>query len=171
MSVPLLGRYQMDNAAAAWEVCKLLGLPAMRVKAGFSQVSWPARLQFVPGSPDMLIDAGHNPAGISALCQTLDELLAGRGIVAVMAMMRDKDHRACIPMVASRCRCLIAATVNLPRSMTPDELAKEAEPFCTTKTAASVSDGIILAKALAKPGELVLVCGSVYAAGEALKFI
>lgn len=171
LTVPLLGRYQMDNAAAAWEVCKVLGLPPKDVKDGFAQVCWPGRLQFISGQPDMLIDAGHNPAGITALCETLDELLPGRGIIAVMAMMRDKDHNACIPMVASRCRCLIATTVGLPRSLPPEELAEEVHERCETRIAPSVSEGICLAKVLAKNGEVVLVCGSVYAAGEALKTI
>lgn len=171
LTIPLLGRYQMDNAAAAWAVCKVLGLPPACVKAGFSQVSWPGRMQFIPGAPDLLIDAGHNPAGITALCAALDELAPGRDIVAVMAMMRDKDHNACIPMVASRCRCLIAATVGLPRSLPPEELAGEASPFCETQTSPSVAQGIALARSLAKPDTLVLVCGSVYAAGEALQTI
>lgn len=171
ISIPLLGRYQMDNAAAAWEVCKALRLSADRVKRGFAQVSWPGRLQYVPGTPDVLIDAGHNPAGIAALCQTLDELMPGREIITVMAMMKDKDHGSCIPMVASRSSIVIAATVGLPRSLTPEELAYEAGQFCRTLTASSVSEGIRLAQSAAKSGQLVLVCGSVYAAGEALRTI
>ena len=171
LTIPLLGHYQMDNAAAAWEVCKVLGLPPKDVKNGFVQVSWPGRLQFVPGKPDMLIDAGHNPAGISALRETLDELLPGREIIAVMAMMRDKDHNTCIPMIASRCRCLIATTVGLPRSLPPEELAKDVNGCCETRIASSVSEGILQAKKLARADDVVLICGSVYAAGEALKTI
>ena len=171
MTIPLLGRYQMDNAAAAWEVCKVLHLPPESVRKGFARVSWPGRLQYVPGSPDLLIDAGHNPAGITALCQTLDELLPDRKIITVMAMMKDKDYRTCIPMVASRSSILIAASVGLPRSLPPEELAQEAGTSCETLTAVTVEDGIRLAKRIAREGQLVLVCGSVYAAGDALRTI
>lgn len=171
VTIPLLGRYQMDNAAAAWEVCMALHLPPECVKKGFARVSWPGRLQYIPGSPDLLIDAGHNPAGITALCQALDELLPDREIITVMAMMRDKDYRTCIPLVASRSRKLIAATVGLPRSLPPEELAREADGFCEATTAATVAEGIRLAGSMAKKHQLVLVCGSVYAAGEALRTI
>ncbi len=171
LSVPLLGYFQMENAAAAWEVCKLLGLPRTQVKAAFAQVQWQGRLQYVPGKPDMLIDAGHNPAGIAALCQCLDQLFGDREILAVMAMMRDKDYSRCIPMVAARCQRLIAATVGLPRSLPPDLLAQIAAPLCETDTAVSVPEGIRKVRIASKPGQLVLICGSVYAAGEALKTI
>lgn len=171
LSIPLLGQYQLQNAAAAWEVCKLLKLPPDRVKQGFSGAFWPGRLQYIPGSPDLLIDAGHNPAGIAALCEALNTLFAGREILTVMAMMQDKDHIWCIPQVAKRSGLLIAATVSLPRSLPPQQLAGEAEPYCRTLTAASVAEGIRMAKAMAGPEQLILVCGSVYAAGEALKTI
>lgn len=171
IAIPLLGRYQMDNAAAAWEVCKALHLPPECVRAGFAQVSWPGRLQYIPGTPDLLIDAGHNPAGIVALCRTLDELLPNREIITVMAMMKDKDYESCIPMVASRSSLLIATTVGLPRSLLPEKLAREAGHCCKTDTAPSVVEGIRLARSIAEPGQLVLICGSVYAAGEALRTI
>jgi dihydrofolate synthase/folylpolyglutamate synthase len=167
--LPLLGEYQTDNAAAAWEVCKLLGLDKETIAQGFSQVSWPGRLQYIPGAPDLLIDAGHNPAGIQALCQALDQLFPDRDITCVMAMMQDKDYAQCIPLVARRCRTLIAATVGLPRSLPPADLAQVASPYCKTFTAETVLSGISRAKDLAGPKGLVLVCGSVYAAGEAQK--
>ena len=66
LEIPLLGDYQMENAAAAWEIARVLGLPEEQVKRAFSQVSWPGRLQYIPGKPDYLIDAGHNPGGIGA---------------------------------------------------------------------------------------------------------
>jgi folylpolyglutamate synthase/dihydropteroate synthase len=48
-------------------------------------------------------------------------------------------------------------------------LAQVASPYCKTATAETVLSGISQAKDLAGPKGLVLVCGSVYAAGEAQK--
>lgn len=171
IKIPLLGRYQVDNAATAWEVCMRLNLPKAKVMQGFSTVRWPGRMQYIPGTVDMLIDAGHNPAGISVLLETIDQLFPSREIIAVMAMMRDKAHKTCIPMVAQRCKKLIATAVELPRAMSPEELAAEANGICETETASSVIDAITAAQGQASPGQLVLVCGSVYAAGEAQKTI
>lgn len=171
VTLPLLGRFQGENAAAAWSVCRRLGLDRETICRGFAQVSWPGRLQYIPGSPGLLIDAGHNPAGIGALCQTLKELFPEREKIAVMAMMRDKDYEKCIPMVAKELRLLVAATVSLPRSLPPEELARQAAPYCAVRTAADMASGLKLARELAGPEELIVVCGSVYGAGAALAWL
>lgn len=166
--IPLLGQHQMENAATAWTAAKLLGLPEKAVCAAFRNISWPGRLQYIPGCPDLLIDAGHNPAGIAALCETLDRLFPTQRIIAVMAMMRDKDYGRCIPMVARRAALLIGATVQLPRSLRPEVIAQTASLYCPAFTAKSVTEGILLAKKHAGAGDLILICGSVYGAGKAL---
>jgi len=88
-----------------------------------------------------------------------------------MAMMRDKDYRQCIPLIARRSKLLIAASTGLPRSLPTDELAAQAKPFCHTLTASSVSEGIRLALMETEDEALILVCGSVYAAGDAISFL
>ena len=80
--IPLLGDYQMENAAAAWEIARVLELPEDAAMRGLRRVSWPGRLRYLPGSRNYLIDAGHNPGGIQALCKTLQR-----------AVCRSEDHR------------------------------------------------------------------------------
>lgn len=58
LEIPLLGDYQMENAAAAWQITRVLELPEDAAMEGFRRVSWPGRLQYIPGKPDYLIDAG-----------------------------------------------------------------------------------------------------------------
>ena len=167
LRIPLLGDYQRDNAAAAWEICRRIGLEQDAIRWGFSCVGWPGRLQYVPGKPDMLIDAGHNPAGISALCRCLESLFSGRSIIGVMSMMADKDHGFCVPEIARRCRLLIGATTGLPRSLSPEALTLEAAPYCRTAVSGTIPEAVSMARDLARPGDLILVCGSVYGAGAA----
>jgi dihydrofolate synthase/folylpolyglutamate synthase len=169
LEIPLLGAHQMDNAATAWEMCQCLGLEKENVKQALKQVSWPGRLQYFPGCPELLIDAGHNEAGVTSLCKALDELFPGKRIISVVAMMRDKDFGGCIPMVAARSKVLIGTTVGLPRSLPPEKVAELAD--CETHTAPNVEAALALAKSLAAPEDLILVCGSVYAAGAALQAI
>ena len=169
--IPLLGSFQLDNAAAAWEVCSLLPISPQDTIRGFSEVVWPGRLQYIAGRPDYLIDAGHNPAGIRALCDVLDRLFPRRRIICVMSMMADKDHRQCVPMVANRCDYFIAVSTGLPRSLSPDEMAAEAAPYCPARTADTVTKGLQMAQSLATSNDLILICGSVYGAGEAIRII
>ena len=169
--IPLLGRYQIQNAVTAWEACKVLGIPDPVIWNGLESTVWPGRLQLIYGRPDVLIDSGHNPAGIDTLTEALDTLFSGKRIITVMAMMRDKDYPYCIPPVAQRSELLIAASTGLPRSLPPEELADQAQPYCRTETAASVSEGIRLAQEATDPHDLIVVCGSVYAAGDAISYL
>ena len=169
LEIPLLGDYQMENAAAAWQITRVLGLPKDAVKRAFSQVSWPGRLQYIPGEPDYLIDAGHNPGGIQALCQTLKELFPDRKITAVVSMMKDKDYGVCIPEIAKIAAHVIGCTVGLPRSLAPEEIAKVAGEYTRADWSESFSGAMEMAKE--DKGNLIVVCGSVFGAGEALKVL
>ena len=169
LEIPLLGDYQMENAAAAWEITRVLGLPEEQVKRAFSQVSWPGRLQYIPGKPDYLIDAGHNPGGIGALCKTLNELFADRKITAVVSMMKDKDYEACIPEVAKLAEHVIGCSVGLPRSLRPEEIAKTAGAYCKADWSERFSGAMEMARK--DEGNLIVVCGSVFGAGAALEIL
>ena len=168
LDILLLGEHQMENAAAAWKTLEVLGLANLESKKAFRHVSWPGRLQYFPGKPEFLVDAGHNRAGVASLCIALRKLFDGQNIIAIMAMMKDKDHEFCIPAIAQRSKAVIGTTVGLPRSLTPDQVAKEAERYCRSYTAGNMQEAIAMAKNLAEDGDLILVCGSVYAAGDAL---
>lgn len=169
LQIPLLGAYQMDNAAVVWEAAKVLDLPADTVKDALKTVVWPGRLQLFPGKPQILVDAGHNLAGISTVCDTLDRLFPGKTITAVMAMMRDKDYAACIPMIARRCKTLIGTRVPLPRALEPEAVAECASRYCDTAFATTFAEAMEMARGT--ECDLILVCGSVYGAGAALELL
>lgn len=168
LSIRLLGEHQMENAATAWQVCVLLGLDLKKTRKAFAETVWPGRLQYFPGTPDFLVDAGHNQAGVRALVHALDGLFPGKNIITIMAMMKDKDYTFCIPAVAKRSKMLIATTVGLPRSLAPEAISSIAGAYCQTAEEISMEQAISLARIMAQPEDLVLICGSVYAAGEAL---
>lgn len=171
LSIRLLGAHQTENAATAWQVCGLLGLDPKKTRKAFAETVWPGRLQYFPGTPDFLVDAGHNQAGVRALIQALDGLFPGKNIITIMAMMKDKDYTFCIPAVAKRSKMLIATTVGLPRSLAPEAISSIAGAYCQTAEEISMEQAISLARIMAQPEDLILICGSVYAAGEALSVL
>lgn len=168
LRVPLLGRHQVDNAATAFAACRALGLPDAIIQQGFASTVWPGRLQYIPGTPSLLLDAGHNPAGVETLCRTLETLFPDTPLRVVMGMMGDKATDVCIPAVAKRATKLYACAVDWPRAMAPDALAEVAGAYCEAVACGSVAAALETAKAEAQPGDLVLVCGSVYLVGDVL---
>ena len=64
------------------------------VRAGIAGVRWPARVELVARRPYTIVDVGHNPASMAALCATLRELLGGRRLVVAFGMLATKDYHA-----------------------------------------------------------------------------
>ncbi len=83
LQIPLNGRHQMENAAAAIQAVLLLGLQGAGVsgtaiKTGLAHTSWPGRFELVHKKPDVILDAAHNPAGVRSLVQAFQDTYCGR---------------------------------------------------------------------------------------------
>ena len=167
-TVSLAGPHQAQNAACAIEICRALSLPEEAIQTGLARTEWPGRLQAV--APDAVLDCAHNPNGIQALLRAVETVYPNRPFTALMAMMADKDYETCVQAIASRARRMIATTLDMPRALSAEELAECASMDCSQVRA--VSDvGVALREALAdrKEDELLVICGSVYLAGEVLR--
>jgi dihydrofolate synthase/folylpolyglutamate synthase len=77
LSLPLLGRHQMENAVtalAALDELEQAGFKISRsaVQRGFRQVVWPARFELLQRNPPIVIDSAHNGDSMQRLVETLD---------------------------------------------------------------------------------------------------
>src|SRR4029079_15723322 len=72
------------------------------IAAGLAAVRWPGRLEMI--GDDVLLDCAHNPEGAEALAAALPELVRGRPIALVIAVVADKDLggllRPLLPLVS-----------------------------------------------------------------------
>ena len=171
---PLIGDFQVSNIATAVAVCDVLreqgfGITADAVIAGCARVQWPGRMQWFDLRPGVLVDGAHNPPGIAALVRAARPLVGSRRTVAVFAAMRDKDV---ISMAAQLQRlhadAVVVTAPDVPRSTPPDELAAL---FTTAMTASSTRTALEQARLHAGDDGVVVVCGSLYLAGEALEVL
>src|SRR6266704_2109515 len=74
----MAGRYQALNAAVALAAAEALEKGGLTVassafREGIATACWPGRMELVPGSPRLLLDGAHNPAGASALAEAVQE--------------------------------------------------------------------------------------------------
>jgi dihydrofolate synthase/folylpolyglutamate synthase len=58
------------------------------------------RAQFVPGDPDVLYDAAHNPDGAVALAEALPEMVGGRQVICCLAILEGKNARGIVTGLA-----------------------------------------------------------------------
>jgi dihydrofolate synthase / folylpolyglutamate synthase len=91
----LRGAYQLGNAAtalAALEQLKdMLPVDMGSIRRGLVEVDLPGRFQVMPGRPMVILDVGHNPHAARGLADSLRALPAGGRLIAVFAMLKDKD--------------------------------------------------------------------------------
>ncbi len=168
--VSLAGPYQAYNAACAIEIGRALGISDELIQKGLTTVVWPARL--MPLTEDVVLDCAHNPNGIQALLDALDAVYPGRPICSLMAMMADKDYKTCVRAVAERSVRLTATTLDMPRALSSEELRESADGYCLkTYSEPNPEQALKAAMLRRRNDELLVICGSVYLAGEILSLI
>ena len=82
------------------------------------------------GDSVLLLDGGHNPDAMRALCARIDREAQGRPVVAVCGMLRDKACAECVPLLARRCARLILTEPRSPRRAEAASLAALAAGDC-----------------------------------------
>lgn len=171
VAIPLLGRHQAVNAAAAIAAAEELAGPALRpeaVRAGIAGVRWPARVELVSRRPYTIVDVGHNPASMEALCATLRELLGGRRLVVAFGMLATKDYHAVTALLAPLAAAVVTTTPDNPHALPAADLAAEVRRY--TPHVEAVDDrraAVARARRLAGPDDVLVVTGSFYFVGEA----
>jgi dihydrofolate synthase/folylpolyglutamate synthase len=180
--LPLYGEHQASNAACALAAVEAFfgaqdrgPIDVDLVRAAFAAVRSPGRLEVVRRSPTVLIDGAHNPAGAAALAAALEDAFGFDRLVAVVAMLDDKDAGGLLDQLEPVVSEVVVTTNNSPRALPVDALAEAArEVFGEDRvtTADRLDDAIEAAVALAESGtELggsgVVITGSIVTVGEA----
>lgn len=168
--IPLLGRHQIENAAAAYaalQVGRDLGLqiePAA-IKAGFANVSWPGRFELLRRNPPVVIDSAHNRDSAQRLRFTLEEYLPGWPIILLVGASEDKDIEGMFAELMPVTRQVIATRSIHPRASDPASLVELAAKYHKPAVAVSlVEDALEAALLQAGKSALVLAAGSIFLA-------
>jgi len=180
----LLGRHQYDNAGVAIAAARALNdrrIDEAAIARGVASTVWPARMQRLTAGPlarlaaargaDLWLDGGHNPHAAVALAQTAADLSArdGRPIVFVLGLLARKDAAGVLCALAGTRSRLITVGFQSDLVADPQALADQARAQGVAAEACpDVMAGVRLALSGEGPAPHVLICGSLYLAGEAL---
>ncbi len=187
--VSLHGLHQAQNAAVALAAAEaFLGAGAATrqldpdvVREAFAGVSSPGRLERIRTSPTILLDAAHNPHGMAAAVVTLAEEFAFSRLIAVVAVLADKDVAGMLELLEPAVDAIVCTRNSSPRALSVDQLAVLAvEVFGEERVAVagSLPDAIEAAVTMAEvdvEGELaavgVLITGSVVTVADARRLL
>jgi len=97
------------------------------------------------------------------------ELIGGRRCVAVFAAMRNKDVDSMAAGLAHLTHEIVVTAPAVERATAPADLARLFDP--PAEVAGSVRAALDLARRLAGRDGVVVVCGSLYLAGEVIDLL
>ncbi len=163
----LTGAHQADNAALAVAMLRhqdRIMVSPEAMASGIRAATWPARLQRLGNGPltqllpgrEIWLDGGHNPDAGAAIARHF----AGQRLHLVLGMLASKDPRAIVAPLDGGIASLQVVPV-------PGHEHHVAQAFGTKSRAAdTVAEALAM---LPHDGLPVLICGSLYLAGEVLR--
>ncbi|MCX7522232.1 bifunctional folylpolyglutamate synthase/dihydrofolate synthase [Microbacterium sp. STN6] len=178
--LPLYGDHQAQNAAVAVAAVEtFLGrgsqtIPRDILEEGFATATSPGRLQLIGTEPTVIVDAAHNPSGAASLAAALTSYFDFDEIVAVLAIVADKDIHGIIDQLAPVVSRFHVTQSQSSRSVPHDELTRDvsrwARPDEEIVEYDELFDALDEARAWAAsaPRRAVVVTGSILLVGEAM---
>jgi dihydrofolate synthase/folylpolyglutamate synthase len=164
--VPQRGRHQARNAAlavAAVDVLKERGLveiSAAAVRRGIRDMFIAARIEFLPGRPPVILDGGHNRAGIRVLVDYLREENI-RGFTLLFGVLKDKQYPGMARLLAPLAANVVLCAPASERALPPEKL-RRFFPGRKCRVERDLSRALAVAK---KFKRTIIVCGSLYLVG------
>lgn len=182
----LLGRHQFLNAGTAIAALRAGGLAPdpSAIDQGLTSVDWPARMQRLPLGPlvglappgsEVWLDGGHNPGAgevVATVMADLEERVS-RPFFMIVGMLKTKDPVGFLRPFGGLVRHVFTVPIHGGHdSRTPEDLAETARAAgLSAETIESVEAalGLLARDWRFEPAPRILVCGSLYLAGEVLK--
>ena len=178
LPLPILpGLHQVQNAGGAIATLRALGFDAAACEGAVTNAQWPARMQRLKTGPlvkaagqaELWLDGGHNPAAGVALATVLDELPKVPTYL-ICGMLNTKDIKGYLRPLAPHVTALHAVSIPGEAATLPAATTAQAAQ-AVGMTAAEAPDVATALQSIIgqDPQARVLICGSLYLAGNILR--
>jgi dihydrofolate synthase / folylpolyglutamate synthase len=173
----LPGAIQYQNAATALAALEALALPRALspklISEALARTTLPGRFQILPGPVEWILDVAHNEPAARILAGHLAARPRAARTFAVTGILRDKDAAGIARALAPQVDQWILCSLPGARGSSSSELARRlgAGIAAAAEELDSVEEGCARARALAAPGDRVLVFGSFVVVGSALQWL
>ena len=171
--LPLHGRHQGDNAAAA--LCAVESffdhpLDPEVVATAFGDVRMPGRFEVLGHRPLLILDGAHNLAGAEVAASVMREEFDPVGErIFVVGFLRGRDPASMLDSLeAADSRLVVCCTPPSPRAIPAEETGRAARELgCEVAVVDDVASAASLALATASEEDAILITGSLYVVGAA----
>ncbi|HNP37293.1 MAG TPA: folylpolyglutamate synthase/dihydrofolate synthase family protein [Woeseiaceae bacterium] len=178
LALPALpGATQVSNAAGVLAMLEAAGYTGILQKElidrALSGLALSGRMQLIVSDRHWLLDVAHNPAAAQVLASTLAGDDFDGATIAILAMLDDKDVAACVAALAPCVDRWIAVTADSKRAIPAAELARQVANVVNKACLETdtIEQAMTAARAFTSSTDRILVTGSFYVVGPALKAI
>jgi dihydrofolate synthase/folylpolyglutamate synthase len=174
VEVRALGAYQRRNFSVAMAAAEAYLGESDRdaVLGAAASVRVPGRLQMIGTEPLTLVDGAHNPDGMQALAESLEEppLVHRDRLVGVVSILDDKDAAAMLAVLAGVCDALVFTSSQNPRALPPPTLQSLASQLDgpPSEVVRDPREALEHARRLAGAKGVVVATGSIYLVADLL---
>jgi len=189
----LIGEHQIMNAGTAIAIARQMQIPDEAIEKGLGTVSWPARMQNLSSGiladivsksgGELWLDGGHNPHAARAVANVMADLEAKnpRPLILITGILANKDIGGFLDAYEGLASAVIAVSIPGHTALAPETLIELAQKRGLIGQAANtitdaVEHAISMGEALSREAKdqaitppRILICGSLYLAGEVLK--
>lgn len=177
--MPLLGDYQLENAATAVAAAETLAEAGHEVDKesiiqGIRDVRWPARLEVLSREgPLVVVDGAHNPYSMKRLVEAIRRYFKFRRAIVIFGALGGHSAQGMVAELAQLSPLVLVARSRHPRAASSDIISRvvEDQGLPVAFQSDSVGEAMRLALELAGKDDLVLGTGSLSVAAEVIEEI
>jgi dihydrofolate synthase/folylpolyglutamate synthase len=173
LTIPLLGRHQLENAATAVACLHVLSergldISSEAIENGLAGVSWPGRLEVLRQAPLLIADGAHSPESARELRLSLTDYFSRSSAFLIVGMLAGKDLNAFARELAPIARSVVTVRADHPRALPPQAVASAfAEAGVQAAIGGEVGPTLKEVVATTDKSEVICVTGSLLVAAEA----
>ncbi len=171
-STSLIGEVQALNCSLAIAACRRMGinLEEEKLKETLMNLAIPGRFQIISKKPYIILDGAHNVASIEALKKTIQEIF-NKKVLLVFSCLSDKDVKGMLNAINPVVKKIYPTEISYIRKTPLGEIKKiiREEGMEMADTTGIIGKDIKTAVKDASNSDIIIVTGSFYLVGEALK--
>ncbi len=174
LTIPLIGDYQLENAAAAVAAVEaVIGLgsqvPKEAIIEGLRQVNWPGRLQILTREPVLVVDGAHNDYSMRKLVEAIKKYFKYDNCFIIFGTSCDKNIAGMAKELVSLSDNITVTSSSHPRAASISAVVKGfSELGIEVSAVEDVSNALSRVISFAGKNDLILVTGSIFVVAEAI---
>lgn len=169
------GHHQISNALLSRDIARFLGIKDSAIIQGLKKAKQILRLEIISKQPLLVLDGAHNEDKMRSTVEALqnNKFLSYKKVHLVVGFSGDKDIRKMVELLSRLRPTAIACTrqtqhlfrkVAHPQAL--EQLFQKYSPHSRKEVFLDPENALKWAQKQQKPGDLVLVTGSIFLSGE-----